>query len=160
MGVQDIVLALQWVRENISHFGGDPGLVTIFGQSGGGRKVATLMAMPSAKGLFHRAVIESGALLRLTTPEDAIRTTDLLLAELGLKPGQARELQSVPFEKLVAANDAVYKKFTMREPGMVANTPMVDGNIIPGQPWHPAAPRLSAHIPLLIGWGPHRGNSV
>jgi para-nitrobenzyl esterase len=70
VGVQDIVLALQWVRENISHFGGDPGLVTIFGQSGGGRKVATLMAMPSAKGLFQRAIIESGALLRLTTQED------------------------------------------------------------------------------------------
>ena len=152
VGVQDIVLALQWVRENISHFGGDPGLVTIFGQSGGGRKVATLMAMPSAKGLFHRAIIESGALLRLTTQEDAIRITDLLLAELGLKPGEARELQSVPFEKLVAANDAVYKKFTMREPGMVANTPMVDGKIIPGQPWDPAAPKVSAQVPLLIGW--------
>ncbi len=85
VGVQDIVLALDWVRENIAHFGGDPNQVTIFGQSGGGRKVATLMAMPSAKGLFHRAIVESGAVLRLTTQEDAIRTTNLLLAELGLK---------------------------------------------------------------------------
>ena len=150
-GVQDIVLALEWVRENIGHFGGDPNLVTIFGQSGGGRKVATLMSMPSAKGLNHRAIIESGALLRLTTQEDAIRTTDLLLAELGLKPGQARELQSIPVEKLVAANDAVYKKFRMREPGMVESSPVVDGKIVPGHPWDPAAPKLSAQIPLLIG---------
>ena len=151
VGIQDIVLALQWVRENIAHFGGDPNLVTIFGQSGGGRKVATLMSMPSAKGLFHRAIIESGALLRLTTQDDAIRTTNLLFAELGLKPGQARELQNVPFEKLVAADEAVYKKFTMREPGMVENSPMVDGKVIPGHPWDPAAPTLSAQIPLLTG---------
>jgi para-nitrobenzyl esterase len=151
VGIQDIVLALEWVRENIGHFGGDPKLVTIFGQSGGGRKVATLMSMPSAQGLFHRAIIESGAVLRLTTPEDAIRTTNLLLAELGLKPGEALELQNMPFEKLVAANDAVYKTFALREPGMVPNSPMVDGKVIPDHPWDPAAPRLSAHIPILIG---------
>jgi len=151
VGIQDILLSLQWVRENIGHFGGDPNLVTIFGQSGGGRKVATLMSMPSAKGLFHRAIVESGAVLRLTTQEDAIKTTGLLLAQLGLKAGDARQLQNVPFEKLVAANDAVYKKFTMREPGMTENSPLVDGRIIPGHPWDPAAPEVSARIPLLIG---------
>ena len=96
VGLLDIVAALEWVRDNIAAFGGDPNLVTIFGQSGGGRKVATLMAMPGAKGLFHRAIIESGAVLRLTTREDAVKQTDLLLAELGLKAGQVRELQSVP----------------------------------------------------------------
>src|SRR5437764_700037 len=84
-GMLDIVAALQWVRDNVDRFGGDPNLVTIFGQSGGGRKVATLMAMPSAKGLFHRAVVESGAVLRLVTKDDAVRTTELLLAELGLQ---------------------------------------------------------------------------
>src|SRR5579871_1776204 len=151
-GILDIVAALHWVRDNIEHFGGDPNLVTIFGQSGGGRKVSTLMSMPSAKGLFRRAIVESGAVLRLTTQEDAIRTTNLLLAELGLKSGEAREVQNIPFEKLVAANDAVYQKFTMREPGMTENSPMVDGKIIPGHPWDPAAPRISAQIPLLIGW--------
>jgi para-nitrobenzyl esterase len=82
-GMLDIVAALQWVRTNIDRFGGDPNLVTIFGQSGGGRKVATLMAMPEATGLFHRAIIESGAVLRLTEREDAIRATTLLLDELG-----------------------------------------------------------------------------
>jgi para-nitrobenzyl esterase len=151
VGIQDILLSLQWVRENIGHFGGDPNLVTIFGQSGDGRKVATLMSMPSAKGLFHRAIIESGALLRLTTQDDAIRTTNLLLDELGLKPGNEREMQNIRFERLMTANDAAYKQFTMREPGMVPTSPMVDGKIIPRHPWDPVAPTVSANIPLLIG---------
>src|SRR5262249_25896028 len=137
VGLLDIVAALQWVRDNISGFGGDPNLVTIFGQSGGGRKVATLMSMPAAKGLFHRAIIESGAVLRLTTHEDAAKQTDLLLAELGLKAGQIRELQSVPMGKLLAADAAVQKKITLHETGMAANTPMVDGKVIPAHPWDP-----------------------
>jgi len=152
VGLLDIVAALQWVRDNISGFGGDPNLVTIFGQSGGGRKVATLMSMPAANGLFHRAIIESGAVLRLTTHEDAAKQTDLLLAELGLKAGQIRELQSVPMATLLAADAAVQKKITQRDPGMVANTPMVDGKVIPAHPWDPKAPALSANIPLLIGY--------
>jgi len=152
VGLLDLVAALTWVRDNIAGFGGDPNLVTIFGQSGGGRKVATLMAMPSAKGLFHRAIVESGAVLRLTTREDAVKQTDLLLAELGLKAGQARALQEVPMARLLAANDAVQRKITLREPGMTANSPMVDGTIIPAHPWDPKAPSLSSTIPLLIGY--------
>lgn len=150
-GMLDCVAALEWVRDNIGRFGGDPNLVTIFGQSGGGRKVSALMAMPGAKGLFHRAIIESGAMLRSTTPEDAVHTTELLLDELGLKRTQARELQNVPVARLLAANDAVYKKLALQEPGMVANSPMIDGHALPSQPWDPAAPALSASIPLLIG---------
>src|SRR5207247_1335443 len=114
VGLLDIVASLEWVRDNIVGFGGDPNLVTIFGQSGGGRKVATLMAMPGAGGLFHRAIIESGAVLRLTTPDAAMHSTELLLAELGLKPGQTRELQAVPMERLLAANAAVAGKITLR----------------------------------------------
>jgi para-nitrobenzyl esterase len=152
VGLLDIVAALEWVRDNIAGFGGDPNLVTIFGQSGGGRKVATLMAMPGAKGLFHRAIIESGAVLRLTAHEDAVKQTDLLLVELGLKAGQIRELQNVSMERLLAADAAVQKKFTMREPGMTANTPMVDGKVVPSHPWDPKAPSLSADVPLLIGY--------
>jgi para-nitrobenzyl esterase len=152
VGMLDIVQALHWVRENIERFGGDPNQVTIFGQSGGGRKVATLMAMPGAKGLYHRAIIESGAVLRLTTPEDAIRYTDALLSELELKPNQVRELQDVPTARLLAANAAVLKKIPGREPGMTPNSPMVDGKALPRHPWDPDAPALSANIPLLIGW--------
>jgi para-nitrobenzyl esterase len=152
VGMMDLVVALEWVRDNISRFGGDPGLVTIFGQSGGGRKVATLMSMPSAKGLFHRAIIESGAVLRLTAPEDGQRQTDMLLAELGLKPGQAKDLQSVPMDRLVAASAVVNDKFVMREPGMTENSPTVGSKTIPAHPWDPAGPALSANIPLLIGY--------
>ena len=151
-GMLDIVLALEWVRDNIDRFGGDPNLVTIFGQSGGGRKVATLMAMPGAKGLFHRAIIESGAVLRLTTKDDAVQATELLLAELGLAKGQARDLQSVPMAQLLAANAAVLAKLTLREPGQTANSPTVDGVAIPSHPWDPAGPALSTGIPLLIGY--------
>jgi para-nitrobenzyl esterase len=151
-GMLDIVAALQWVRDNIDRFGGDPNLVTIFGQSGGGRKVATLMSMPIASGLFHRAVIESGAVLRLTTPEDANHATDLLFAELGLARGQVRELQSVPMAQLLAANAAVNARLPAREPGQTANSPTVDGVALPVHPWDPAGPAISAGIPLLIGY--------
>jgi para-nitrobenzyl esterase len=152
VGMLDIVAALQWVHDNIDRFGGDPNLVTIFGQSGGGRKVATLMSMPGAKGLFHRAIIESGAVLRLTTPADAIHATELLLIELGLMPHQARELQTVPIAQLLAAEAAVSSRIRLREPGMTANSPMIDGKALPDHPWDPAAPALSANIPLLIGY--------
>jgi para-nitrobenzyl esterase len=151
-GMLDIVAALEWVHDNIDRFGGDPNLVTIFGQSGGGRKVATLMAMPSAKGLFHRAVIESGAVLRLVEKADAVRTTELLMAQLGLARGQVRQLQDVPMTRLLEAYDAVSAKVPVREPGQTANSPTVDGKVIPSHPWDPAGPSLSANIPLVIGW--------
>jgi len=152
VGMLDIIAALQWVRENIENFGGDPNLVTIFGQSGGGRKVATLMSMPGAKGLFQRAIIESGAVLRLTAREDAIRQTELLLRKLGLQPRQARDLQNIPVERLLAADEEVQNEIKLREPGMVADSPMVDGKALPNHPWDPAGPVVSANIPLLIGW--------
>lgn len=152
VGMLDLVTALEWVRDNIERFGGDPSLVTIFGQSGGGRKVATLMSMPSAKGLFHRAIIESGALLRLTTPEDGRRATEMLLAELGMKLSQARELQNVPMGELAQAGARLNEKFVLREPGMTENTPVIDGTVLPSHPWDPAAPAPSADIPLLIGY--------
>src|SRR5712691_740331 len=87
-GMLDIVLALEWVRDNIANFGGDPGNVTIFGQSGGAGKVSTLMAMPAAKGLFHKAVIESGSALRQNTPEESAKLATAYLEELGLSSSQ------------------------------------------------------------------------
>jgi para-nitrobenzyl esterase len=152
VGLLDIVAALEWVRDNITHFGGDPNMITIFGQSGGGRKVATLMSMPSAQGLFHRAIVESGAVLRLMTRDDAIHYSQLLLTELGLRGDQARELQAVPLDRLLAANAAALKKTDQTLPGYTANTPMVDGKAIPANPWDPAGPVMSAKIPLLMGW--------
>jgi para-nitrobenzyl esterase len=103
VGMLDIVASLQWVRDNIAQFGGDPANVTIFGQSGGGGKVSTLLAMPSAKGLFHKAIVESGSTLKQMTRDEAQKTTDRVAAQLGLKPTQAAELQQVPLAKLLAA---------------------------------------------------------
>ncbi|MCH7750302.1 MAG: carboxylesterase/lipase family protein, partial [Acidobacteria bacterium] len=94
-GMLDIIASLEWVRDNIEAFGGDPTTVTIFGESGGGRKVSTLLAMPGATGLFHRAIIESGAILRVRSPRDATREAELLLAKVGLRQDQARDLQLV-----------------------------------------------------------------
>src|SRR5258705_5623948 len=96
LGMLDIVASLQWVRDNIARFGGDPGNVTIFGQSGGGGKVSTLLAMPSAKGLFHKAIVESGSTLKQMTLDEAQKTTDRIVGQLGLKATQVAELQQVP----------------------------------------------------------------
>ena len=108
VGMLDIVAALEWVRDNIRRFGGDPGTVTIFGESGGGRKVSTLLAMPAATGLFHRAIIESGAVLRLRSREDATREAELVLAELGLTSRQVRDLQRVPTARLLTVSIPSY----------------------------------------------------
>ncbi len=103
VGQMDIAAALEWVRDNIARFGGDPANVTIFGQSGGGAKVSTLLAMPSAKGLFHRAIVQSGAMLRGTPPDVATKNATAFLAALGLKPNQIDDLQTMPMDKVIAA---------------------------------------------------------
>jgi para-nitrobenzyl esterase len=140
IGQQDLVAALGWVRNNISAFGGDPKKVLIFGQSGGGAKVSNLLAMPSAKGLFHRAIIESGASLRGGARDAANKTAETILKELGLKPGQGRELQNVPLDKLMdAGNKARF--------GTV-----VDGRILPANPFDPVAPSISADVPVMVGY--------
>jgi para-nitrobenzyl esterase len=141
-GHRDIVQALEWVRDNISNFGGDPGNVTIFGQSGGGGKVATLMAMPSAKGLFHRAVCQSGAAIKGVSRANATKTAQALLDKLNLKPDQIDQLQNMPFDKLAAA---------IQSPGLGGFGPVVDGKSLPHDPFDPSAPEESATVPLLIG---------
>ena len=103
VGMQDIVAALDWIKENIAAFGGNPGNVTIFGQSGGGGKVTTAMAMPSAKGLFHRAIAMSGSALRGATRENATKAAEQFLAKLGLKPNQLDQLQKLPWQQLQEA---------------------------------------------------------
>ncbi|HEY1300120.1 MAG TPA: carboxylesterase family protein, partial [Stellaceae bacterium] len=102
-GVLDLVAALHWVRDNIGAFGGDPGNVTIFGESGGGGKVSVLLAMPAARGLFHRAVIQSGAAIRVSTRERAAALAEAALKELRLGRGDLARLQQLPVEHLLAA---------------------------------------------------------
>ena len=149
LGQLDIVAALEWVRDNIGAFGGDPGNVTIFGQSGGGGKVSTLMAMPAAKGLFHRAIVESGAAVKGLSREAAMKSTEAYLANLGLKPDQAGQLRTLPLEKLLAATAPAAGAPGAGGPMNFA--PVVDGHSLPTDPFDPVAPELSGNVPLLIG---------
>jgi para-nitrobenzyl esterase len=153
-GMLDIVAALQWVKENIASFGGDPGKVTIFGESGGGRKVSLLLAMPDAKGLFHRAIIQSGAILRVVPRDEGTRAAELLLAELGLDAARARELETLPVERILAAYGAVSRRFRLDERvvGLAPGTPVLDGVRIPQHPFDPVAPALSASVPVIVGY--------
>ena len=142
-GQLDLVLALEWVRDNIAEFGGDPSRVLIFGQSGGGAKCATLMAMPAAKGLFHRVVTMSGQQLTATVPEHATATAEAVLSDLGLTHeniDDIRDPKKVPMEKLVATIHAG-KYFG----------PVHDGRTLPNDPFSPVAPFISANVPMILG---------
>ena len=144
-GMQDIVAALAWIKENIAAFGGNPNNVTVFGQSGGGSKVTTLMAMPSAKGLFHRAIAMSGAQVRGATRENATRGAEQFLAKLGLKPNQLDRLESLTLKQL---QDAYYAEPRIQG---LASGPVVDGKSLPRDQWFPDAPAVSADVPLMMG---------
>jgi para-nitrobenzyl esterase len=150
-GMLDIVKALEWVRANIAEFGGDPNTVTIFGQSGGGRKVETLLAMPSAKGLFQRAIIESGAAIKVVDRDVAVRNAQQLLAKLGVERSNVRELQKLPVEKIMAAHFAVMKDNPGVDQSLAGFSPTVDGRILPQQPFDPRASAVSADVPVMIG---------
>ncbi len=147
-GMLDLVAALQWVRDNIAEFGGDPGNVTIFGQSGGGGKVSTMMAMPAAKGLFHRAIVQSGsyarnAHLEAMKPAEASEHTRALLAALEIAPADAaKKLVELPMDALVAGTKKVSSLWW---------APVADGRTLPSGPWWPEAPAMSASVPLMIG---------
>ena len=143
-GMLDVVLALQWVKENIAAFGGDPANVTVFGESGGGRKVSTLMAMPSAQGLFHRAVVQSGSALRSASQINATERAQQFLAALQLKSSDIDKLLALPADALLgAANKAA------RELGQFR--PTTGAPSLPAHPFDPVAPAMSANVPMMIG---------
>jgi para-nitrobenzyl esterase len=147
----DMIAALEWVRDNIAGFGGDPGNVTIFGESGGGAKVSTLLAMPLAKGLFHRAIIQSGAAVRLRTKERALALTECVLRHLGVP---AASLQAVPVAQLLAAVDPAQKALGASPTPLFDRYPfgpVVDGDVLPAHPFDPSASNVCADIPLIIG---------
>jgi para-nitrobenzyl esterase len=141
-GMLDIVQALRWVKDNIAQFGGDPNNVTIFGQSGGGGKVCTLTAMPTAQGLFHKAIVESGASVHLGSIADAAATRDKLLALLNMKSVDMDKLRSLSTQELNAANGKA---------GLLAFMPVVDGTIVSFSPFDPVASPLSAQVPIMVG---------
>ena len=148
VGLMDLVAALEWVRNNIESFGGDPNRVLIFGQSGGGSKVCHLMAMPSAKGLFHRAAVQSGAALRSGTHENATKSAEQLLTQLSLNKSRFHELLDMPWQIITGAQGASKAPFG----------PVVDGQIVPRNPFDPDAPAVSADVPLLAGSNLHDAN--
>jgi para-nitrobenzyl esterase len=125
--------------------------VMIFGQSGGGRKVGTLLAMPSAKGLFHRAVIESGPTIQLVERDQAIRVAGMLLAKLNVSKAQVRDLQKMPVERIMGAYFAVLKDMAGQDQMTRGFSPTVDGTAVPRHPFHPAASPVSADVPLMLG---------
>ena len=163
VGMMDIVKALEWVKANIANFGGNPSNVTIFGQSGGGGKVSTLMAMPSAKGLFHKAIVESGSIFNLMDPKYSRRIGAATVAKLGLKPSQIDQMAEVPYPQLLAAYREAVQQVSAeaRQDGalptnfldmiLFGQAPVVDGEIIPFQPSTPEALALSKDVPTIIG---------
>jgi para-nitrobenzyl esterase len=153
VGILDLVSVLQWVRQNISMFGGDPNNVTIFGQSGGGGKVAALMVMPEAKGLFHKAAIQSGAFLKFSLPETTVPVGAAVLAELGLSKSQLAQIRDVPVGHLIDAAASAMRKAVANAPAGKRPTwgPKVDGRVLPAHPFDPVASPLSADVPLIVG---------
>lgn len=157
VGLLDLVAALQWVNKNIASFGGDAQNVTIFGQSGGGGKVSTLLATPSARGLFHKAIVQSGSMLRTMEQKYSRRIGGAVMEELGLNPSQIDELQKMPYDKLLAAGEkAVSRMRAEADKEGVSSfifgwAPTVDGDVLPVQPFDPQAPAQSKDIPMMIG---------
>jgi para-nitrobenzyl esterase len=147
-GMLDLVLALQWVRDNITEFGGDPSRVMLFGQSGGGAKIATLMGMPAARGLFHRAATMSGQQVTASGPLNATSRARTVLEALHLPAGRVEEIRILPREKLLeamSATDPIIGK------GSLYFGPVLDERSLTRHPFYPEAPAIAAQIPMIIG---------
>ncbi|SHE78593.1 para-nitrobenzyl esterase [Bacteroides luti] len=157
VGLLDLIAALQWVNKNIASFGGDASNVTIFGQSGGGGKVSTLLATPAADKLFHKAIVESGSMLRTMESRYSRRIGTAVVEELGLKPSQIDEIQKIPYDRLLSAGEkAIVKVRAEADKEGVSSfifgwAPTVDGDVLPTQPFDPQAPAQSRNIPMIIG---------
>ena len=155
VGMLDAVKALEWVRDNIANFGGDPNNVTIFGESGGGGKVGTLMCMPKAKGLFHKAIIMSGTILNVNTKAMTEELGEAVLKELGIDKKNVDKIKDVPYNELYAAGQrAMAASIGTRRPGtpmMWGFGPTPDGEVLLQQPFQPAFASISDGIPLMIG---------
>mgnify|MGYP000950778546 CR=1 FL=1 len=150
-GMLDIIAALRWVRENIATFGGDAGNVTAFGQSGGGAKISTVMAMPAGKGLLDKAIVQSGSVFRYVEPAEAEETAERTFTLLGLRKNDISALQAVPTKALLACGDRIMKEARGTGNPALKYAPVIDGRTLPERPWYSAAPEGSGQVPLLIG---------
>jgi len=149
VGQLDLIQALKWVQQHAAEFGGDAGSVTVFGQSGGGAKIATLMATPAARGLFHRAWTMSGQQVTACGPRAAAQRAAMVLEALKLAPAQVDRLRTLPAAELIAAAQ-------VRDPSRAEDTslylgPVLDSRSLPVHPFWPEAPGQSAAIPMVIG---------
>ncbi len=153
-GMLDLVAALEWVRDNIASFGGDPGCVTLFGESGGGGKVSALLAMPSADGLYHRAIIQSGPPFQFPDPDQAHNTCGKVLAELGLADDQASQLLELPAERLFEVQVALGAGGGP-SPGGMSFAPTVGTEALPHWPGEALRAGAATDVPLLIGTNEH-----
>jgi len=169
VGMTDLVAALRWVRDNIENFGGDPDRVMIYGQSGGGSKVTTMMGMPSASGLFHRASAQSGGGGNIPTLEQQKELARLVMKDLGLPSNDIQSLQKMEWSKLFAAGNAAAAKINPSGAPMgpggpgkprVGWSPCVDGKVINMRSFFDAAPEVSKHVPMLIGSVSEEGNQM
>ena len=153
VGMLDIVAALNWVKTNIANFGGDPNNVLIFGQSGGGGKVSTLMGMPAAEGLFHRAVVESGSIVHYGSEEGSARVMAGVLAELGLNKSNIDKIHEIPYQHILEAG-VHSQRVSVAEgvsQGFLTWGPVEDGKILPLHTWDPDGPSYSKDVPLIVG---------
>jgi para-nitrobenzyl esterase len=153
VGMRDIIAGLAWIRDNVASFGGDPNNVTIFGQSGGAGKVSTLLGMPAAQGLFHKAIAQSGSAVTSMPASAATQNAEAFMARLGLKRDQAEDLQKLPMEQVLDALQPRAGAAGGRGPagGGFAASPVIDGRTLPRDVFNPTATTLSANVPLLIG---------
>ena len=155
VGMLDVVQALEWVRDNITRFGGDPSNVTIFGESGGGGKVGTLMCMPKARGLFHKAIIMSGTILNVNNRDMTQQLGKAVLKELGISEKDVDKIKDIPYQQLYDAGQrAMAASIGTRKPGtpmMWGFGPTPDGETLLQQPFQPTFPEFSTNIPVLIG---------
>jgi para-nitrobenzyl esterase len=145
-GVLDQIAALRWVQQNIASFGGDPGNVTVFGESAGSVNIACLLTMPRAHGLFHRAILQSGSLNLTRPPSMALDAARQVLAELGIAPEHARRMRDVPAKDLMAAANAVAGRSVIPP-----FSPVADGELIPVRPFAAIAEGSARGVPLIVG---------
>jgi para-nitrobenzyl esterase len=150
VGMQDIVAALRWVRENVAQFGGDPNRVLVYGQSGGGAKTTMLLAMPSANGLLHRAGVMSGSALRAMPAEIAAQRAAALMKALELGPKDVRKLQSLPWLTILNAQAGLEAAARAKGEAPGSFAPVVDGIALPRHPFDPDAPEISADVPMIV----------